>query len=93
MVIDSTGRCGPLLLLGSLRKRERSRRQRQGTVQEIWNGRAYQKLRAGMASGDLEVAGCAQCHALKQGMGLGLENDQAADGDTRKLPTAVISRC
>ena len=55
------------------------------TIEEIWNGPGYQKLRAGMASGDLAAAGCADCHAVRQGMGLAFEYDPDSDQES-ELP-------
>lgn len=45
------------------------------SIDEIWNGEGYQRLRANMAAGDLTAAGCANCFALKQGQALALEYD------------------
>jgi len=50
------------------------------TIEEIWNGENYRRLRRNMADGKLKAAGCANCFALKQGQTMGLEYD--ADADT-----------
>ncbi len=47
----------------------------EASIEEIWNGPGYQALRANMAAGNLEAAGCARCFAVKQGHALGLEYD------------------
>src|SRR5438105_13102724 len=46
------------------------------SIDEIWNNANYQKLRHHMLRGELEEAGCANCYAIKQGQGLGLEYDK-----------------
>jgi radical SAM protein with 4Fe4S-binding SPASM domain len=52
------------------------------TVDEIWNSPGYQRLRAGMAVGDMKAAGCADCQAVKQGMSLAFEVDPAYEQET-----------
>ena len=46
----------------------------------IWNGKNYRRVRAGMLSGDL-AASCRECYALKQGAVLELNYDEAAEGE------------
>ena len=46
------------------------------SIEEIWNGEGYRRLRQNMAAGDLAAAGCANCFALKQGQALALEYDE-----------------
>ncbi|MGE0257577.1 MAG: radical SAM protein [Alphaproteobacteria bacterium] len=48
----------------------------ESSVEEIWNGEGYRRLRANMAAGNLAAAGCANCFALKQGQALALEYDE-----------------
>jgi len=57
---------------------------------EIWNSDDFQRLRANMAKGDLEAAGCANCLAIKQGQELGLQADQ--DADREDPPTSEYAR-
>jgi radical SAM protein with 4Fe4S-binding SPASM domain len=57
---------------------------------EIWNSDEFQRLRANMAKGDLEAAGCANCLALKQGQALGLQADP--DADAESPPTSAYAR-
>lgn len=57
---------------------------------EIWNSDEFQRLRANMAKGDLEAAGCANCLALKQGHQLGLQSDP--DADQESPPTSAYAR-
>lgn len=45
------------------------------TLEEIWNNAAFQRLRKHMAAGNLELAGCNNCYAIKQGLALGLDYD------------------
>jgi hypothetical protein len=56
---------------------------------EIWNSDEFQRLRANMAKGDLEAAGCANCLALKQGQELGLQVDP--DADKKNPPTSAYA--
>jgi MoaA/NifB/PqqE/SkfB family radical SAM enzyme len=51
------------------------------SLEEIWNGPGYQKLRKHMAEGNLQEAGCAQCFAVRQNEPLGFLHDQDADQD------------
>lgn len=51
----------------------------ENTIEEIWNGKGYRRLRRNMADGKLKAAGCANCFALKQGQAMGLEYDGEAD--------------
>ena len=48
----------------------------ESSIEEIWNGEGYRRLRQNMAAGDLAAAGCANCFALKQGQALALEYDE-----------------
>jgi radical SAM protein with 4Fe4S-binding SPASM domain len=76
MVIDSTGSVSPCCYwgayendnppIGNLNEQD---------IDEIWNNDRFRQLRRGMASGDLELAGCAKCYALQQDMPLNLEFD------------------
>ncbi|MGF6309918.1 radical SAM protein with 4Fe4S-binding SPASM domain [Bradyrhizobium sp. i1.8.4] len=83
MIVDSTGAAAPCCYWGAYENLNSPvGNVKEQSIEEIWNGPAYQKLRAGMASGDLAAAGCAKCHAVRQGMGLGFDYDSDADGDT-----------
>jgi radical SAM protein with 4Fe4S-binding SPASM domain len=76
MVIDSTGYAAPCCYWGAIdNKNDAIGNINEQSIEEIWNGPGYQKLREGMASGDLVKAGCANCYAIKQGMGLAFEYD------------------
>ncbi|MDL2279103.1 radical SAM protein [Desulfovibrio sp. OttesenSCG-928-G11] len=46
---------------------------------EIWNSRVYQRLRKGLATGDLKSAGCVNCYALKQKTNFSLTYDEDID--------------
>ena len=82
MVIDSTGAAAPCCYWGAYENVNLPiGNVKETSIEEIWNSEGYQKLRAGMASGDLKAAGCAKCHAVKQGMALGFDYDAAADDD------------
>jgi MoaA/NifB/PqqE/SkfB family radical SAM enzyme len=82
MVIDSTGAVAPCCYwtayennnppVGNIKTQ---------TIEKIWNGEGFQRLRAGMASGDLKAAGCDRCHALAQGLAMGFERDPDSEGD------------
>ena len=48
----------------------------ESSIEEIWNGEGYRRLRQNMAAGDLAAAGCANCFALQQGQALALEYDE-----------------
>jgi MoaA/NifB/PqqE/SkfB family radical SAM enzyme len=81
MVIDSTGYVAPCCYWGAV---DNDSGEALGdinlqTIDEIWNGPGYQKLRAGMAAGDLAAAGCANCHAVRQGMALAFEYDPSCE--------------
>jgi len=82
MVIDSTGAVAPCCYWGAYENNNPPiGNLKTQTVDEIWNGEGYQALRKGMASGDLKAAGCAKCHALRQGNALGFEQDPDSEGD------------
>jgi radical SAM protein with 4Fe4S-binding SPASM domain len=82
MVIDSTGAAAPCCYWGAYDNLNHPiGNVKKQSIEKIWNGPGYKKLRAGMAAGDLKAAGCEKCHALKQGMALGLDYDRAADQD------------
>ena len=59
-------------------------------LNEIWNGEEFQQLRANMAKGDMEAAGCAGCLAVKQGELLGLQFDP--DADRENPPASAYAR-
>ncbi len=83
MIIDSTGAVAPCCYWGAYDNLNSPvGNVKEQSIEEIWNSEPYQKLRAGMAKGDLKAAGCAKCYAVKQGMALGFEYDNDADGDT-----------
>lgn len=45
----------------------------ENTLEEIWNGEEFQRLRENMGKGDLKKAGCSNCLALKQNLPLSLD--------------------
>jgi radical SAM protein with 4Fe4S-binding SPASM domain len=51
------------------------------SIEEIWNGEGFQRLRDGMANGDLQAAGCDRCYALQQGLAMGFECDPDYEDD------------
>jgi radical SAM protein with 4Fe4S-binding SPASM domain len=80
MVIDSTGAAVPCCYWGAYDNNNPPVGNiNEQSIDEIWNGPGYQKLRTGMAKGDLKAAGCGNCYAVKQGMGLAFEHDPACD--------------
>jgi radical SAM protein with 4Fe4S-binding SPASM domain len=82
MVIDSTGYVAPCCYWSAVdNKNDAIGNINEQSLDEIWNGEGYQKLRAGMANGDLEAAGCANCYAVKQGMGLAFEYDADCEAE------------
>jgi radical SAM protein with 4Fe4S-binding SPASM domain len=82
MVIDSTGAVAPCCYWGAYNNTNPPvGNLKTQTLEEIWNGGEFQRLRAGMAAGDLEAAGCARCHALAQGLSMDLEGDPASEND------------
>jgi radical SAM protein with 4Fe4S-binding SPASM domain len=82
MVIDSTGAAVPCCYWGAYENDNPPIGNiNEQSIEEIWNGPGYQKLRAGMAKGDLKAAGCGNCYAVKQGMGLAFEHDPACDDE------------
>ena len=90
MVIDSTGYVAPCCYWGAIDNNNPAIGNiNENTIEEIWNGSGYQNLRAGMAAGDLAAAGCANCQAVRQGMGLGFEYDPECENEGReKTPYA-----
>jgi radical SAM protein with 4Fe4S-binding SPASM domain len=84
MVIDSTGAAAPCCCYWGAHENLNAPigNVKEQSIEEIWNSKGHQKLRAGMASGDLAAAGCARCYALKQGMALAFDYDRDADGDS-----------
>jgi MoaA/NifB/PqqE/SkfB family radical SAM enzyme len=80
MVIDSTGAAVPCCYWGAYDNNNPPVGNiNEQSIDEIWNSPGYRKLRAGMAKGDLVAAGCGNCYAIKQGMGLAFEHDPACD--------------
>lgn len=80
MVIDCSGVVAPCCYWAGYGKTEPAVGDiNKNTVMEVWNGEAYQRLRRGMAAGDLDAAGCAGCYALSQGLGAALRYDPDAD--------------
>lgn len=83
MIIDSTGAAAPCCYWGAYENlNEPVGNVKEQSIEEIWNGAAYRRLRAGMARGDLKAAGCEKCHAVRQGMSLAFDYDSDADEDT-----------
>ena len=86
MIIDSDGTVNPCCYWSAYgNHNETLGNVNRQTIEEIWNGPGYRRLREGMARGDLKAAGCANCFALKQGFELGLLYDQQVD--LRKDPS------
>ena len=82
MVIDSAGAVAPCCYWGAYENDNGPVGNiRHQTVDEIWNGEPFQKLRAGMAAGDLEAAGCSRCFAVQQKLDLAFEYDPDSDDD------------
>jgi len=82
MVIDSTGYVAPCCYWSAVdNKNDAIGNINAQSIEEIWNGARYQKLRTGIARGDLEAAGCANCYAIKQGMGLAFEYDADCEAE------------
>jgi radical SAM protein with 4Fe4S-binding SPASM domain len=87
MVIDSTGNVAPCCYWGAYDNTNPPiGNLNENTIEQIWNNDRFQRLRQGMAAGDLELAGCARCYAVQQGMALGLEYDPACE-DERGIET------
>src|SRR5256885_262161 len=85
MVIDSTGTVAPCCYWGAYGNANPPVGNiNENTLEEIWNGEGYQRLRKNMAKGDLEAAGCSACFAIKQGHALGLQ--QAPDAAAESPP-------
>jgi radical SAM protein with 4Fe4S-binding SPASM domain len=82
MVIDSTGYVAPCCYWSAIdNTNDAIGNINEQSLDEIWNGEGFQKLRAGMARGDLKAAGCANCYAVKQGMGLAFEYDSDCENE------------
>lgn len=83
MVIDSSGYVAPCCYWGAVDNPDGASlgNFNTQTIEEIWNGPGYRKLRAGMAKGDLAAAGCEGCQAIRQGMALGFEYDPASGNE------------
>ena len=75
MVVDSTGYVSPCCC----NQRSAIGNVNEQSIEEIWNGPGYQRLRKYMAEGNLHEAGCGDCLARKQGMTLGFMYDQDSD--------------
>lgn len=84
MIIDSDGSVAPCCYWSAYGNRNPAMGNvNENSVQDIWNGKPYQKLRKAMAAGDLKAAGCADCFAIKQKLSLQLLcDDQGRDTET-----------
>ena len=83
MVVDSTGAAAPCCYWGAYDNiNPPVGNVKEQSIEEIWNGEPYQKLRAAMARGDLEAAGCKNCYALKQNLDLAFEYDPESNNET-----------
>jgi radical SAM protein with 4Fe4S-binding SPASM domain len=82
MVIDTTGAVAPCCYWGAYENDNGPVGNiRHQSIDEIWNGEPFQKLRAAMAAGDLKAAGCERCFAVQQKLELGFDYDPDSDDD------------
>jgi radical SAM protein with 4Fe4S-binding SPASM domain len=82
MVIDSTGAVAPCCYWGAYDNANPPIGNiNDNTIAEVWNNERFQQLRRGMSVGDLAMAGCEKCFALKQGLSLDLDYDRNCEDE------------
>jgi len=79
MVVDATN--GSVNPCGYWRHDRACGNVHHSSLLDIWNSKIYQRTRAGLLSGDM-VDSCHDCYAIKQGLRLQLQYDEAAEGET-----------